>query len=181
MAILLLTAAIGHADPIAPSAIEVVDGDTIRARGLTVRLIGFDTPETGTRAACNEERSMAAEASSRLRHLIAAGGVDLSIVPCNCRPGTEGTQACNHGRSCGVLTVAKRDVGQTLISAGLARPYQCSGTSCPRRQPWCDQPAVQAVAAPAPEHKHAARRGGCGSRGGAGYRTKSGKCASRKR
>jgi endonuclease YncB( thermonuclease family) len=89
--LLICTAAI--AEPIAPGAISVTDGDTIRAHGQSVRLVGFDTPETGSRAQCEAERSLGARASMRLRQLVAAGGMDLTLIPCSCRPGTEGTPA----------------------------------------------------------------------------------------
>jgi endonuclease YncB( thermonuclease family) len=125
------------AEPVPPGAIHVLDGDTIDARGARVRLVGFDTPETGSRAQCEAERTLGARASMRLRQLVAAGGLDLELVACACRPGTEGTQACNHGRACGVLRAAGRDVGATLIAEGLARSYVCAGTRCPRRQGWC--------------------------------------------
>jgi hypothetical protein len=72
-AILVLLAAlvtVGTADPIAPGAIEVIDGDTIRAHGRTVRLVGFDAPESGLRARCESERALAAKATSRLRQLV---------------------------------------------------------------------------------------------------------------
>ena len=50
MRLLLLNFA-AWAEPIAPGEIEVIDGDTIRAYGvMVVRLVGFDTPETGLRA-----------------------------------------------------------------------------------------------------------------------------------
>ncbi len=74
---------------------------------------------------------------ARLKRLVASGGLDLALVPCHCRPGTEGTRACNYGRSGGTPMAPQKDVGQTLIEAGLARPYRCSGYSCPRRQSWC--------------------------------------------
>jgi endonuclease YncB( thermonuclease family) len=45
-----LLAGAACAEPIEPGAIQVIDGDTIRAHGLTVRLVGFDAPETGFRA-----------------------------------------------------------------------------------------------------------------------------------
>ena len=32
-------------------------------------------------------------------------------------------QECNHGRARGMLTAGGRDVGATLISEGLAKPY----------------------------------------------------------
>jgi endonuclease YncB( thermonuclease family) len=123
---------------IGPGAIEVVDGDTIRTGGRTFRLVGFDTPETGSRARCESERTLAAAASRRLRQLIVGGGLDLERVACSCRPGTEGTPACNHGRLCGTLTVRGRDVGLILISEGLARPFVCGPQSCPRQQGWCE-------------------------------------------
>ena len=122
---------------LSPSDISVVDGDTIRARGRTVRLVGFDAPETGDRARCHGERELAQRATEQLRRLVAGGGIDLRMVPCACAPGTEGTSACNFGRACGYLSVQGRDVGATLISKGLAKPYLCGATSCPPRQLWC--------------------------------------------
>ena len=129
---------IATADPIAPGAIEVIDGDTIRANGRTVRLVGFDTPEIGLHARCESERALAAKATFRLRQLVSAGGLDLTLVPCSCRRGTEGTPRCNYGRACGVLTAARKDVGDILISEGLARRYVCGRTSCPHRETWCN-------------------------------------------
>jgi endonuclease YncB( thermonuclease family) len=115
----------------------VVDGDTVRWQGRTVRLVGFDTPETGDRARCQSERAKADTATARLRELIASGAVKLELVHCACPPGTEGTKACNFGRSCGILTVNGRDAGQILISEGLARRYRCGQLSCQPRGSWC--------------------------------------------
>jgi endonuclease YncB( thermonuclease family) len=128
------------ASPIELGAIKVVDGDTIRASGRTFRLVGFDTPETGSRARCESERTLGAAASRRLRQLVAGGGLDLEQVACACKPGTEGMLVCNHGRACGVLTVHGRDVGAILIEEGLARPFHCEATSCPPRESWCPAP-----------------------------------------
>jgi endonuclease YncB( thermonuclease family) len=96
------------------------------------RLVGFDTPERGDSARCEDERWRAEAATTRLRQLIAAGNARLQRVACACRPGEEGTSRCNYGRLCGSLTVGGRDVGQILIGEGLARSYVCSGTRCPR-------------------------------------------------
>src|SRR5262249_37585256 len=131
---LLATVAAGLAEPIAPGAIDVIDGNTIRAFGRSVRLIGFDASESGLRARCESERTLAAKATFRLRQLVSVGGLDLELIPCSCRPGTEGTPRCNYGRACGILTAAGRDVGEILISEGLARRYVCGRTSCPRRE-----------------------------------------------
>ena len=122
---LTILATPARSEPIAAGAAQVVDGDTIRVRGQIVRLVGFNTPESGIDARCEGERNLAARATSRLRALVAGGGLDLQIVRCSCRPGTEGTQRCNYGRACGVLKARGRDVGATLITEGLARPYVC--------------------------------------------------------
>ncbi len=91
----------------------------------------------GLLAACDRERDLAQRASARLKSLVAAGRLELRLVPCSCPPGTEGIRECNYGRACGVLTAGGRDVGTTLISEGLAKPYVCGTTSCPRRPSWC--------------------------------------------
>ena len=55
-------------DAIRPIEITMVDGDTIRARGRTIRLIGFDAPEAGTDARCPRERELGDRATRRSRH-----------------------------------------------------------------------------------------------------------------
>jgi endonuclease YncB( thermonuclease family) len=118
-------------------AISVIDGDTVRSAGYTYRLVGFDTPEKGTLAHCQRERALAKSATRRLDQLLASGQVELKRVACSCRSGTEDTRACNYGRRCAVLKVGGRDVGPILIGEGLAYPYFCSDTHCPRRRSWC--------------------------------------------
>ena len=98
--LLLLIASSATAEPIASDVIQVIDGDTITVSGISrhVRLLGFDTPETGFEARCVAEWTLAAKATQRLRRIIADGDLDLRLVPCPCKPGTEGTLACNAGR-----------------------------------------------------------------------------------
>jgi len=115
VAVVSLSCAI--ADPVAPADVYVVDGDTITVHGKRIRLVGFDAPELGGHARCGLERMLAARATSRLRQLVRTGGdLDLKLIPCSCRPGTEGTMACNYGRACGVLTVEGEDVGDVLMA-----------------------------------------------------------------
>ena len=125
--------------PVPPRAasISVIDGDTVRANGQTYRLVGFDTPESGSLARCERERKLADAATNRLRQLVANSQTALEPVRCSCPPDTEGTQQCNHGRLCARLRADGQDVGSILISEGLARSYVCGQTGCPRRQSWC--------------------------------------------
>jgi endonuclease YncB( thermonuclease family) len=117
--------------------IDVIDGDTVRFEGAVYRLVGFDTPESGDRARCDDERRRADAATTRLRALIASSEARLTRVACACRPGQEGTRNCNYGRLCGSLSIGGRDVGAILIGEGLAHPYICGATTCPQRRPWC--------------------------------------------
>lgn len=127
--------------PIKPGDIHVVDGDTIILAGEReeTRLVGYNTPEPDPKyAQCEADLRLGARASTRLKQIVAAGDLTLEIVPCACRPGTEGTSACNHGRACAVLSSKGRNVGDILIAEGLAEPLKCSATRCPPvRRPWC--------------------------------------------
>jgi endonuclease YncB( thermonuclease family) len=109
------------AEPVQPEQVRVIDGDTIRLNHAKpdVRLVGFNAPET-TRAICSAERELGGKATRRVRDLVHAGGLDFELVRCSCRPGTQGTMACNYGRACGTLKSNGRDVGDILIAEGLA-------------------------------------------------------------
>jgi micrococcal nuclease len=138
---LLVSAQAQDASFIAPDHIRVVDGDTIRIEGqrAAIRLVGFNAPETQG-AACPRERAMGLRATARLIDLIDGGPATLEIVACACSAGSEGTDRCNYGRKCGILSVEGVDVGRTLIAEGLAVPFVCSGTRCPPTpKPWCAQ------------------------------------------
>ena len=121
------------------SRIQVVDGDTVRQAGVTYRLVGFDAPERGAHARCRYERELAERASQRLQDLIDHGAT-LQAVACHCpRAGP-----CNYGRSCAVMLSPEhipgaRSIGvaEIMIAEGLARPYVCTYSGCPRRLPWC--------------------------------------------
>lgn len=119
---------------------SITDGDTVKLHGRSkgTRLVGFNTPET-YRPRCDRELALGQQATLRLEALLRnADQVDLQLVACACPPGTQGTDACNFGRSCGVLRVDGRDVGDILIAEGLAVPFHCGSTSCPRMpRPWC--------------------------------------------
>jgi len=134
---------VSFAEPINPTDVRVIDGDTIRVyqKQPNVRLVGFNAPET-RRAACEPEHELGAKATRRLRDLVRDGNLDFEFVACSCPPGTEGTSACNYGRRCGTLKANGRDVGTILIAEGLAVPFQCGDTRCPKTpRPWCEAPS----------------------------------------
>lgn len=132
----LLLALPAIAEPVEPGAIAVVDGDTLQLHGRSVRLVGFDAPETW-KARCESEHALGNRATARMRELVAGGGLDLNLIPCACRPGTQGTPICNYGRACGVLQVRGKDAAAIMIGEGLARSYVCGRSRCPPRRGWC--------------------------------------------
>jgi endonuclease YncB( thermonuclease family) len=117
---------------------SITDGDTIRmSDGTPVRLVGFNAPETFS-PKCDVEAALGHRATARLKQLVASGQSSVIRMACSCRPGTEGTEKCNYGRSCGTLKINGQDVGQTLIREGLAVPFVCGRNSCPPTpRPWC--------------------------------------------
>ncbi len=105
---------------------RVIDGDTVAmaCRGLgsfRARLMGHDTPET-YRARCRAELALGQRATARLRQLL-AGAEDIAFS-------FHGTD--RYGRMLTRLRIDGRDVGQRLISEGLAVQY-----SGGRRIDWC--------------------------------------------
>jgi micrococcal nuclease len=137
----LLLAMPAFAEPINPADIWVIDADTIQVyrQHPNVRLVGFNAPETRN-AACPAEAELGARATRRLHELVRAGGLDFEYVRCSCPETTQGTFACNYARDCGTLQANGRDVGIILIAEGLAVPFKCGATSCPKTpRPWCPQ------------------------------------------
>ncbi len=102
---------------------RVIDGDTVQmADGERVRLMGFDTPEKPPRAECPAEANRAAQATARLQSL-SRNGLVLA------RAGRD-----RYGRTLAAASTPDgRDVAETMIAAGLAKPYHGRGP----RGGWC--------------------------------------------
>jgi micrococcal nuclease len=99
--------------------VTVIDGDTVRdlSTGRSVRLVGFNAPET-TNPRCADENELGHRARARLQELVRDGSLSLTYVSYSCPPRTEGSERCNHGRACGELRADGEDVGSTLTVRG---------------------------------------------------------------
>ena len=111
--------------------IKVVDGDTVQVRAeiwpnqyviTDIRIGGIDTPEKGGRAGCPQEAARAKEASALSGRMLDNKTVEVS----NLQFEKYG------GRLLGDVAVGGRDVAQTLIAQGYAKPYDGG-----KKSSWC--------------------------------------------
>lgn len=112
--------------------LSAVDGDTFELTRLTVdgtqrirlRLIGWDSPETGDAANCDAEQALGEEVESRARALFSAGQT-ITFKP-------EGTD--RFGRAQAHIYLDGTHIGWLLAREGLAKPWP-SGEP---RPDWCN-------------------------------------------
>lgn len=102
------------------AAVSVIDGDTFRYNGETIRIADIDTPEV--RGRCPYETELAARATQRMRSLLLEGPFELERIS---------RDEDRYGRKLRVVTRDGRSLGDQLVAEGLARTW--SG----RREPWC--------------------------------------------
>lgn len=102
--------------------IKVIDGDTVRIGVETIRLDGFDTPET-KRFKCIKERRHGQKATKRLRELLNRAR-QIRFV----RTGRD-----RYGRTLAEFTVDGADIGGILIAEGLAVEYHAGR----KKHSWC--------------------------------------------
>ena len=100
----------------------VIDGDTIRHRGLTIRLEDIDTPET-YKPKCAFEAARGRKATDRLVELLNAGPFEVVY--------TGGRDKDVYGRKLRTVMRDGRSLGDTLVAEGLARPWGGA------RRSWC--------------------------------------------
>jgi endonuclease YncB( thermonuclease family) len=103
------------------ASLRVVDGDTFRLGGETIRIADIDTPEL--RARCPEEAALAGRATRRLQALLMQAPFELSPIG--------GRDEDRYGRKLRIVTRGGRSLGDVLVAEGLARTW--TG----RREPWC--------------------------------------------
>jgi micrococcal nuclease len=113
---------------------RVIDGDTVEVAvdflpsplppRLSIRVMGVDTPEKAPRAQCDAEAALARKASAFTKDAVAnALEVDVVILKWD-KYG---------GRVLGEVYLDHQSLAQSLISAGLARPYKGEAKSS-----WCE-------------------------------------------
>src|SRR5690625_942386 len=102
--------------------IRVWDGDSIRLgttrQSEAVRIFNIDAPEIEGR--CTYEADLALEAKSRLAEILEGSRVEILRQ-----------DADRYGRTLAAIRVEGQDVGDILVSEGLARTW------AGRREPWC--------------------------------------------
>lgn len=104
-----------------PTDIRIWDGDTFRVGsrgGESVRIFNIDAPEIEGR--CRFEIDLAQQSKLELARLMDGHQVRIQ------RQGKD-----RYGRTLAAISIDGQDVGDQLVSKGLARTW--SG----RREPWC--------------------------------------------
>ncbi len=119
------------------ASLMVIDGDTIKCDGQSMRLLGggvpyksgVDAPEMGSRAKCDHERDLALKAKARLKELLLAGVP--RIEDSGARDRTQSRRPLIN-----IYLPDGREAGQVLMAEGLARPWHpklridwCYGTA----------------------------------------------------
>jgi endonuclease YncB( thermonuclease family) len=99
----------------------VLDGDTLRYRGETIRLADIDAPEVFSYD-CAAEKALGERATRRLQELVNAGPFAINRYY---------RDADAYGRSLRILTRDGQSIGKMLVGEGLARDWD--GV----RHPWC--------------------------------------------
>ena len=105
-----------------PAEIRVWDGDSIRLgttrQSEAVRIFNIDAPEI--EGQCAYETDLAMQSKIRLAELLKGQRIEIL------HQGTD-----RYGRTLAAIRVEGRDVGDILVSEGLARTW------AGRREPWC--------------------------------------------
>ena len=133
LGILLLSASPALADQY--EITRVIDGDTVEIAvdflpaplppKLSIRVIGIDTPEKAPRAQCEAEAKKAVEATRFTKRAVAeATKTEVYLLKWD-KYG---------GRVLGSVVFDGVSLSDSLISAGLARPYKGDA-----KQSWCEE------------------------------------------
>lgn len=101
----------------------IVDGDTFWFQGIKYRIIGYDAPEAGDGARCDQERALADRATQQLQHLMSAPGIQYHV---------QGKD--RYGRVLTRVVTPQGDIADQMINLGLGRAYRGGFRD---RYQWC--------------------------------------------
>lgn len=99
----------------------VIDGDTFRLDGQSIRIADIDTPETRDYR-CAAEKARGDQATARMRELLNAGPFELQPYE---------RDEDQYGRKLRLVSRGGQSLGQVLVAEGLAHPWDGA------RHPWC--------------------------------------------
>lgn len=99
----------------------IIDGDTFRLSGQSIRIADIDTPETRDYG-CDAEKTLGDRATVRMQQLLNAGAFELQPYA---------RDEDQYGRKLRVVTRDGQSLGQILVAEGLARRWDGA------RHPWC--------------------------------------------
>lgn len=106
--------------------LRLVDGDTVALGSERIRVLGIDAPESHE-PRCQNELAAGLRAKERLGQLIATGQVQIK---------REGQDV--YKRTLARVSVGGAEVGQVLVSEGLALPWDASTEArASRLKHWC--------------------------------------------
>ena len=104
---------------------SVVDGDTVRIAGVSIRLTDYDSSELFS-SKCPKEHALAWQARRELQALqilSEAGSLKMNfkLVPC---------ATSNWGRLCAQASINGKPLTEHMIKLGFASSYVCQPSSC---------------------------------------------------
>jgi endonuclease YncB( thermonuclease family) len=108
------------------AGVNIIDGDTLKIDGVTIRVVEIDTPET-FRSRCEHELVLGLAAKARLRQLVDSGPVDYEPIG-----------ADRFGRTLARVFAGGVNVGQALLAEGHALLYHPGADAkLARLRAWC--------------------------------------------
>lgn len=107
--------------------VNLIDGDTLKIDGKTIRIVEIDTPET-FQSRCENELILGLKAKERLAQLV-SGSADVTYEP---------TGFDRFGRTLAHVFAGDMNVGETLVKEGHALRYEKGGEAkAARLKVWC--------------------------------------------